>query len=204
MQAEVLAVTPKTGIGWTGGFGSLSLLAAAVIFGLTAEACVSARINVVDERTALENQILGRYQELDESLLQLASVRAGAEDGGAPDQAAFRDAAIRARRVQRFVQDDVEELLRLGCVGEGRTGRLQPRSCEAAGQDAKLAERIERVTRLENESRQAILSFVLETTPELTRKDLHRLEAAWARLRAEQAPAGAWLEDPEGTWAKKP
>jgi hypothetical protein len=165
---------------------------------------VSARINVVDERTALENQILGRYQELDESLLQLASVRAGTEGDGALDQAAFRDAAIRARRVQRFVQDDVEELLRLGCVGEGRAGRLQPRSCEAASQDAKLAERIERVTRLENESRQAILSFVLETTPELTRKDLHRLEAAWARLRAEQAPSGAWLENPEGTWAKKP
>lgn len=165
--------------------------------------CVSARINVVDERTALENQILGRYQELDESLLQLASVRAGQDEGWTPEQATVRDNAIRARRIQRFVQDDVDELLRLGCLGEGRTARLIARPCAEAENDRKLDERVQRVARLENEARQAILIFVIETTPEFSRKDLPRLESAWARLRAEQAPAGTWLEDADGAWAKK-
>ncbi len=183
--------------------GPLVVVLAAPIFSLALGACVSARINVVDERTALENQILGRYQELDESLLQLASVRAGQDEGWAPEQASVRDAAIRARRVQRFVQDDVDELLRLGCLGEGRTARLLPRPCDEAAKDPKLEERVQRVARLENEARQAILIFVIETTPEFSRKDLPRLESAWARLRAEQVPAGTWLEDPDGAWKKK-
>ncbi|NMB75934.1 MAG: hypothetical protein GYA21_12500 [Myxococcales bacterium] len=183
--------------------GPLVVFLAAPVLSLVFYSCVSARINVVDERTALENQILGRYQELDESLLQLASVRGGQDEGWTPEQASVRDAAIRARRVQRFVQDDVDELLRLGCLGEGRTARLVPRACDEAGKDPKLEERIQRVARLENEARQAILIFVIETTPEFSRKDLPRLESAWARLRAEQAPAGTWLEDPDGAWKKK-
>jgi uncharacterized protein YdbL (DUF1318 family) len=168
--------------------------------------CVDARIQVVDERTALENQILGAYQELDRDLQLVASVRAVEPDGrtrAAPNLSDVRQRAIQARQLQQFHRDDLEELKALGCLGEGLDGLLHARACEASDEPA-LSERATRLLAAENAARALLLEFVVTTSPDLTRTDLPQLVAASARAQRERSARGSWIQADDGSWLRKP
>ena len=183
-------------INWT---SFLSLLAA------LSAGCVTAQIQVVDERTALENQILGSYEELDRDLQLVASVRAVDEQGrrrGPPNFSEIRARAVSARQTQRFHLDDVQELKDQGCLGEGADGQLARRPCEAAS-DETVAGRVDRIVAAENEARKVLLLFVVVTSPDLTEKDSAELARAWARLNRERAKPGHWIQAEAGGWSQK-
>jgi hypothetical protein len=171
------------------------------------DGCFSAKINVVDERTALENQILGSYQELDSNLQLLASVRdpAPAAAAGAADLSQFslaRRKAIAARQTQQFNRDDVDELKGLGCLGEGQDGLLAERPCEAT-RDPVVAERLAKLLPSENQARAILFRFVIASSPELGEADLPQVVSAFARIQQEQARKGDWIQAPAGEWVQK-
>jgi uncharacterized protein YdbL (DUF1318 family) len=167
--------------------------------------CVSAKINVVDERTALENQILGSYEELDRDMQLLASVRAVDSSGKTqppPSYTQERQQAIVARQTQQFNQDDIDELKKAGCIGEAKDGILAARPCDRSS-DKSVAERLERLIASENQARGVILRFAVTTSPDLTEKDLPQVTEAYARMQREKARTGEWIQQPAGEWVKK-
>ncbi len=178
---------------------------ACLLASLVAAGCVSAQIQVVDERTALENQILGSYEELDRDLQLVASVRAVDADGarrGPPRFTEIRAQAVAARQTQQFHLDDVTELKAEGCLGEGNDGLLVARPCEAAS-TARVAERVARIVAAENQARKVLLLFVVTTSPDLTEDDTAELARAWARLNRERAAEGHWIQAADGRWERK-
>ena len=89
-----------------------------VLAGLTAifwlTACgklVGVDVTVVDQKTALENQILGSYEELGNEMLLLASVRSVDETGKLKTVAEIpsgKKLALRAMQRQEFNRDDIQ------------------------------------------------------------------------------------------------
>lgn len=168
--------------------------------------CVSAKINVVDERTALENQILGSYQELDRDMQLLASVRAVDAEGKAQAPPSYTDQrrqAILARQTQQFNRDDIDELKQAGCLGEAGDGTLAKRTCDRAS-DPAVAARLQRLIASENQARGVILRFAVTTSPDLTDRDLPQVTAAYARMQREKARSGEWIQKIPGEWIRKP
>jgi uncharacterized protein YdbL (DUF1318 family) len=167
--------------------------------------CVSAKINVVDERTALENQILGSYEELDRDMQLLASVRGVDAEGQAqapPNYTRQRQLAIAARQTQKFNRDDVDELKQAGCIGEANDGTLSKRPCEPAS-DPTVAARLKRVIAAENQARSVILHFAVTASPDLTEKNLPQVTATYARMQREKAKSGEWIQKSDGKWIRK-
>lgn len=176
-----------------------------LLAGALGAGCVSAQIQVVDERTALENQILGSYEELDRDLQLVASVRAVDETGkrkGPPSFSQIRAQAVAARQTQRFQLDDVQELKTAGCLGEGADGLLASRPCPSGNQE-QVARRIARTVAAENAARKVLLLFVVTTSPDLTEDDTDKLARAWARLNRDRAEKGHWIQDDAGAWTQK-
>lgn len=163
------------------------------------QGCVTARIQVVDERTALENQILGAYEELDRDLQLVASVRASRK--GTKTLSELRAQAIRARQMQQFNLDDVTELKEQGCLGETNQNELVARPCPEES-NAAIRTRRDKIAREENAAREAVLKFIVGTSPNLTEADLEPLKRAWARLNREQAPSGHWVQTEAGEWRR--
>jgi uncharacterized protein YdbL (DUF1318 family) len=167
--------------------------------------CVSARINVVDERTALENQILGSYEELDRDMQLLASVRAVDAAGKTRQPQSYtkqRRRAILARQTQQFNRDDIDELKQAGCIGEAQDGSLKARPCERSS-DPATAERLQRLLASENQARGIILRFAITASPDLTDRDLPQVIAAYARMQREKAREGEWIQKPDGGWKRE-
>jgi uncharacterized protein YdbL (DUF1318 family) len=166
--------------------------------------CVSAKIAVVDERTALENQILGSYEELDRDLQLLASVRSmdlAGETREAPSFVQVRALAVQARQTQQFNRDDIDEMKSAGCLGEANSGYLSLRHCQAAS-NPQVKKRLDRLVKSENDARKLVLSFVVTTSPDLTEKDLAQVTQAFARMQREKAKPGDWVQDDSGKWAQ--
>ena len=82
-------------------------------------------VNVVSQRTALENQVLGSYNALSDDVLLVASVR-GVDPTGKietpPRKSREYQNAVTAMETLAFHEDDVDAFKRLGWVGENNSG----------------------------------------------------------------------------------
>lgn len=186
-------------VGPSAGFVTAGVLLSA----LAVVGCVNPRIQVVDERTALENQILGVYERLDDDLQLLASVREPvAASGDEPAHHQLRRQALQARRLEVFFRDDVDEFKQAGCLGEGRDGQLARRPCPVDG-DARRTAWLERVLEQVNEARRRIVEYIVATSLELAPGDIEQVRAVFVRLRREEARKGEWLQQDDGSWSQR-
>lgn len=145
---------------------------------------------------------MGEVEPLTEEEILLSSVRAqtGSLSMGALDQARLR--AIAARRRQLFNRDDVDELKKDGCLGEGLRAALVARPCERSANSEAAALR-DRVLGEENADRQAIIDWALANDPLLTAADRPQIEALYTRMLREAARPGEWVQSDHGAWSRR-
>lgn len=153
----------------------------------------------VGKPTALERQLLGEYERLDNELVWASSVR-GSTDPAAPSFDLLKAQAIEQRGIQRFNEDDLEELKGAKCIAERMDATIVERPCPLVQKDESAPRRLVRVVREENKARSAIL---LWAAYELARKDgraapgkkeLDELRTTYGRLLREAAQPGQLAE----------
>ena len=179
-------------------------LAFAVVAASLGSGCVTIGTSVATP-TALERQLLGVYEELDEDLRHAASVRG--DGAGTPSFAGMRAKAVEGRALQRFNEDDVAELKAAGCLAETLQGRIVDRPCEVAGETGEsLQRRLTRVVTDENRARDAIVSWAAHVQareagqPAPTADGVRNLWWTYARLLKEAAAPGHVLEVEPGVF----
>lgn len=188
---------------------------ALALWALSACTLAKVQVNVVSERTALENQVLGTYNALDAEMLQVASVR-GVDSSGRIQEPPRRSREARdatlALQVLAFHEDDVAAFKRLGWIGEGADGLLAtfPLVREGAPPDlrefaARYGEEEFRAVAAEvNRARESVMGRVVELNEDLSAQDLPRVRQVFGKLNAENALPGEKIQLADGTWGVKP
>lgn len=169
-------------------------------------------VNVVSERTSLENQVLGTYNSLTEDMLLVASVRGVSPTGkidAPPRHTPEQVDATRALETVAFHADDVETFKRFGWIGENREGLLTPFTREppkGATQELKSfaatyseAEFQQVVTEV-NQARETLMMRVVQTNENFTVKDLPAIRTVFARINRQNSAPGAKVQDVDGRW----
>jgi uncharacterized protein YdbL (DUF1318 family) len=188
-----------------------SSLGLALLVGCT---LAEVKVDVVSERTALENQVLGTYNALDTEMLLVASVR-GVDSAGTirepPRQSREHRDAVLAMQTLSFHEDDLQAFKRLGWVGENVDGLLTkfPLVREDAPED--LAEFVERyseeelatVTAEVNRAREIVMGRVIDLNEDLTNEDLPQVRRVFGKLNVENALPGEKIQLEDGTWAEQ-
>ncbi len=177
----------------------------ALFIGCTARPEV--QVTLVDTRTALENQVLGSYKELNREFVMIASVRSVDEKGIAEDRlkgmsASQRD-AMKAMQAREFNRDDIDDFKKNGCVGENNAGLLEVFPCEKAKGDPKYDRLIKDVVKEENESRMVVMKRVIIMNESLKESDLPRIQKVFASMNYDAAKAGEMIQKDDGSWTKK-
>jgi uncharacterized protein YdbL (DUF1318 family) len=187
---------------------------ALIIMALSGCTLAKVDVNVVSERTALENQVLGSYNALTQDVLLVASVR-GVEPSGAiktqPKKSREHQNAVEAVETLAFHDDDVDAFKRLGWVGEDNEGRLAPFPLQREKVPDELKGFADRYQRAEfdsvvvqvNKARDAVMQRVVDTNPDLTDKDLPLIRSIFARLNRENALSGEKIQQEDGSWSVK-
>ena len=180
---------------------------------LALSACTLAKVdvNVVSERTSLENQVLGTYNTINDDLLLVASVRGISPSGKiapAPRRTPEQEGAVRALETVSFHADDVEAFKRLGWIGEGRDGLLAPfprLPPKAGSSDQALAASYSEGEFLQvldevNKSREVLILRVIQTNENFTAADLPEIRRVFARINRQNSPPGSKVQGDDGSW----
>jgi hypothetical protein len=159
----------------------------------------------VAKPTALERQLLGDYEELDEDLAHASSMR-GDLSPGASGYEAIKAEALHQRAMQRFNEDDLVELKKEQCIAERLDATVVKRPCALADKDPGTQKRLSRVVDEENRARAAILTWAAH---ELARsqgravpkaEELVEIRKTYQRLLLEAAAPGELHEISPGVF----
>lgn len=181
-----------------------SLLVFLAIGWLTACGGPLVGVTVVDERTALENQVLGTYQELNQEVMLVASVRYIDPKGKLKQTAELPPGKKEvARALQRisFNKDDLNRFKAMGLVGENVEGGVTLLSPEKVPADEKAF--LENLLKEENEDRSVVMQRIVETNETLTPQDLPRVHKMFAALNRDKAMQGEWIQLENRDWVQK-
>jgi hypothetical protein len=184
----------------------LSALCAAAVFSSGCRSLFRIDLTVVGERTALERQVLGTYEELGRDLTTYASVRGVQPDGSlqAPPPATdSQRLVLQAINNRRYNRDDLNTLLTNGVVGEANDGMLALLDMERLGNLDLSRDLVQQVIDEENRDREVIMERLMKTTPGVTENQ--RSEVAWifATLNQDLAPEDSPIQTREGEWERK-
>ena len=154
------------------------------------------------EKTALENQILGAYNQVKEDVWMVASVRAANPDS----QITISDekrAVLTAIQNQEFNKDDVAEFKRDGAVGENDKGFLEIRPLARLDSDPDYRKLVEEIVAEENRDRQIVMQRIVDLNPSLQTNGVAEVENFFAKRNRENARPGEWIQAPQGEWVRK-
>jgi hypothetical protein len=187
------------------------LMLALILLPLCACTLAKVDVNVVSERTSLENQVLGTYNTISDDLLLVASVRGISPSGKiapAPQRTPEQEMAVRALETVSFHADDVEAFKRLGWIGEGRDGLLTPfpRTSPKGGSgdqafaanysDGEFLQVLDEV----NKAREVLMLRVIQTNENFTAQDLPEIRRVFARINQQNSPPGSKVQKDDGSW----
>ncbi len=181
-----------------------------LLLGSTVSACsgklADVNVTVVDQKTALENQVLGSYEELGQDVMLLASVRSVDENGKLKTVAEIppgKKKAVRAKQRQEFNQDDINQFKQDGSAGEGKDGYLVFLETEKTKSDAEYKNFVQTLIAQENEDRKAIYERIVATNTAFTEGDLPKVEKISASLNRDNAKPGEKIQLDNGSWSVK-
>jgi hypothetical protein len=158
---------------------------------------------LTSQRTALENQVMGTYKELDDDLVLVTSVRS---PGNAKALSTRQKRAIDARQNQEFNRDDLEELKNLEIVGETSRGTVALVPKEFTKKATSVKDKIklaEIIIDEENADRKVVWQRIIETNVNLNEKNLPDIQSTYAKMQRDQTLPGQWFQNEEGIWQKK-
>jgi uncharacterized protein YdbL (DUF1318 family) len=167
---------------------------------------VDVNVTVVDQKTSLENQILGSYQELGDDMMLLASVRSVDKEGklkSMPSLPPGKLKAIRAMQRREFNRDDIQTLKQSGVVGEGNDGLLVFFENERTQKDPTFKAFAQNQVKEENEDRLATLERVVAVNENLSEGDLPKVRKIAASLNRDNAKSGEKIQLETGAWSTK-
>ena len=171
--------------------------------GLIANCSVKAPVvSITGEKTALENQIIGTYQQIEEDSYTLASVRS-AKPGQKVTISEDKKKVMEAIQGRKFNKDDIDEFKEKGIVGETNKGVLEIRDTKKLETDPELENRVTTIVNNENRYRKILLDRIILLNNEVAKAGEVKTASVFAKLNQDNSPPNTWIQTDDGKWIKK-
>ncbi len=155
-------------------------------------------ITLTGEKTALENQILGAYDQLTDNNLITTSKRTSAVLQDNQQSQAVRLALQR----QKLNKDEIDELKDSHIAGEDNKGYLAILANEKYNQDASFHKRVDDLVDQENHDRRIIYQRVLALNHK-SDGEQQSISSIFAKMQHENAKPGTKIQQQNGAWIDK-
>ena len=155
-------------------------------------------ITLTGEKTALENQILGAYDQLTDTNLVTTSKRTSSDRQERKQSPAVRQAL----QTQQFNKDEIDELKRDHVVGENNKGYLDILENENYQHNAEFSKIVDALVEEENQSRRIIYQRALALNHKGA-DDQDDASTIFAKMQQENAKPGTKIQQLNGVWIEK-
>ena len=159
-------------------------------------------VRVTGEKTALEQEVLGTYERLEEDTWMVASSRS-ARKGDAGALSDEKSNVLDAIRRQKFNKDDIDEFKRNGWAGEALNGLLQIRENDLSKNDSLQVQLVTDIVAEENADRSVIMNRVIELKTSLQEASREEVMRIFSRMYQGNSEKGVWIQAEDGSWSRK-
>jgi uncharacterized protein YdbL (DUF1318 family) len=179
------------------------ILVLGVFLILFAECSVKApELNVTGEKTALENQVLGTFQKIENDAWLIASTRA-IGNTTTVQAVGEKKQVLDAVQNRKFNKDDIDELKRSKLVGENNQGYLQVLAQPRYQADSEYQRYVDQIVGEENRDRKIIFERILALNESAADAGMNKYSQVLARLNYDNSEPGTMIQDEEGHWLEK-
>jgi len=165
-----------------------------------------ATVTIVDEKTALEKQILGQFAGLNKEVYLIASVRGIDKDGSLNKADSVPESKRRVlAALQRIAynEDDIKDLKKIRVLGENNEGFIKIFEETISLLDEKKQRLARELVMQENEDRKIVISRIIETNINLADKEPKAVGKIYASMKRDSAEKGELIQLPDNTWTEK-
>lgn len=159
-------------------------------------------VKITGEKTALENQVIGTYREIEQDSWTIASVRSGSE-GNAQQISEEKKKVLTAVQSRKFNQDDINEFKRDGSVGENNMGYLEIRETDKLRGDAEYRTRVTTIVQEENKDRETIMLRSMQINEIIEDAGQDAVKRVFAKIYQDESEVNSWIQLDDGTWVQK-
>jgi len=160
-------------------------------------------LNVTGEKTALENQVLGTYRQIEADTWLVASTRAIGSNATAETPNAKKE-VMEAVQNRKFNQDDVNELKRAKVVGENNQGYLEVLINKKYQNEAEYKHYVDQIVSEENHDRQVIFERILAINEDAAGAQKVQVNDVLSKLNYDNSEPGTMIQTTDGQWIEKP
>ncbi len=159
-------------------------------------------VRVTGEMTALEQEVIGTYNQMKEDTWMIASTR-DSEDREEVSVSPEKRRVLEALQEQKFNKDDIDEFKMKSYVGEKNDGTLMIRDLEEFDLEPEDKEFIQELVIQENRDRKIIMNRVIQLKSSLKDSDQESILTVFAKMYQEESVRGTWIQNSEGNWKRK-
>jgi len=159
-------------------------------------------VNITGEKTALENQVIGTYREIEQDAWTLASVRS-ATPNQQPTMSPEKKRVFEAVQGRKFNKDDIDEFKKAEIVGENNRGLLEIRDAKKLDADADLKNRVINIVETENKYREIIMERVILLNEQAAQAGSENVSRIFSKINQDNSAAGTWMQTDDAQWIKK-
>ncbi|MBN2011099.1 DUF1318 domain-containing protein [candidate division KSB1 bacterium] len=159
-------------------------------------------VKITGEKTALENQVIGTYNEIEQDSWTIASVRS-ATPGQQVTMSDEKKKVLSAVQNRRFNKDDINEFKRDGVVGENNSGFLEIRDYTRLNEDPEYRKRVEKIVAEENNDRQTILERSMQVNDQIAGAGEEAVGRVYAKIYQDESELNTWIQIEDNSWVKK-
>jgi len=158
--------------------------------------------NVTGEKTSLENQVLGAYQQIESDTWVIASTRS-IGNGQTTPMSTRRRQVLEAVQNRKFNKDEIDEFKKDKVVGENNKGFLTILSTGKYESDENYRRIIDQIVKEENLDREVVYERIIAINQSAAAAGQEERNQIFAKLNFDNSPSGTMIQKPDGTWTEK-
>jgi len=175
----------------------------------SAPSCISIappEIHLTGEKTVIENQIVGKYEKLEEDAWIISSVQTTVQKSKGTGMITGGDRKlISALKIRSFHKDDIRSFKDEGAVGETNNGFVKYRPIKKYINSPDEKKILNAVIETENSARASIFERSLLKSKGMppSRQEIEKFGSTFAIEQAALAQKGDWIQQNSGKWIRK-
>ena len=154
------------------------------------------------DKTMLENQILGTYEQIESDTWVFASTRSSANDN-TEIVSAQRQKVLDAVQNRKFNKDEIDEFKADKVIGENNKGFLTILGGQKYANDQDYRRIVDQVVQEENRNREVIYERIVSINPSAAQANDAERNKIFAKLNIDNSPKGSLIQNADGTWIEK-
>jgi len=164
------------------------------------------KIRLTGDKTAIENQIVGEYREVEKDTWLISSVNNSIQNSHSSKDSKIGDKTLLLNmKIRELHESEIKKYKNEGAIGERNNGLIKYMKTfkyEHNGNEKKL---LLNTIKIENEARENIFKRVLflKLQKEASKKEISIFAEKFAEEQRALANKNNWIQKKNGTWVKK-